>query len=237
MILQYLLVMLLLTVASSISVFNNKLTATAGIAGWFIGLLIFAGSGWLGITMLSAFFLLGTVSTSFGKEKKQRLGLASGQESKRTLGQVFANAGVAALLCLGMMIVPSYKDILMLMMAASFASATADTMSSELGNVFGTNYINIISFKKDKRGMDGVISLEGTLIGIAGSIVIASFHCFFKGNISGFFIIIIAGTFGNIFDSILGATAERKKLLTNNGVNFLNTLAGSITALFMKMFF
>jgi uncharacterized membrane protein len=51
---------------------------------------------------------------------------------------------------------------------------------------------------------------------------------------SGFLIIILAGTMGNLSDSILGALLERKQLLTNNGVNSLNTF---IAALFAGMIY
>jgi uncharacterized membrane protein len=34
----------------------------------------------------------------------------------------------------------------------------------------------------------------------------------------------LAGTVGNLFDSVLGASLERKKVVGNNLVNFLNTV-------------
>ena len=233
MVLQYMIVGLLLAFASSVAVVKNKLTMAAGVWGGITGFIIFIGSGWMGIAMLATFFVLGTASTSFGIGKKQQLGLVSKEESKRTTGQVFANAGVAAMLSLLMILFPAENNVLLLMLAASFASATADTMSSELGNVFGSYYFNIITFKKDKRGLDGVVSLEGTLIGLCGSAVIALLYACFYGFDKRLLIIVIAGAIGNIADSVLGATAERRGILTNNQINFLNTLAGAIVALGM----
>ena len=227
---------MLLAFASSVAVVKNKLTVAAGIWGGITGFIIFIGSGWMGIVALATFFVLGTACTSFGMGKKQQLGLVSKEESKRTTGQVFANAGVAGMLSLLMMLFPAENNVLLLMLAASFASATADTISSELGNVFGSNYFNIITFKKDKRGLDGVVSLEGTLIGIGGSVVIALLYASFFGFNYQVLNIVIAGAIGNIADSVLGATVERRGLLTNNQVNFLNTLAGAIVALGMWYF-
>jgi uncharacterized membrane protein len=44
----------------------------------------------------------------------------------------------------------------------------------------------------------------------------------------------VAGIFGNLCDSILGASLERKQFIGNNTVNFLNTLFAAIFALLMS---
>ena len=76
--------------------------------------------------------------------------------------------------------------------------------------------------------MDGVVSLEGTLIGIMGAAAIGAIYCIGFGWTEHFIIIILAGFTGNLVDSVLGAWLERKGLIGNNVVNFLNTLMGAI---------
>jgi uncharacterized membrane protein len=49
--------------------------------------------------------------------------------------------GVAALLGLLIWLFPK-SPIISIMIAASLASATADTLSSELGNAYGTNFFS-----------------------------------------------------------------------------------------------
>ena len=230
MLVQYFFIGIVLLLAAALSTFKRKLTPAASFAGWLTGMLIFAGAGWSGLLMLADFFSLGTWTTAIGKEKKERLGLAAMGDSKSTAAQVIANAGVATMISVGMLLNDTYNHIALLMIAASFAAATADTVSSELGNVFGTRYFNIITLRKAERGRDGVISIEGTLLGVAGSIIIGLCYSLFRSSLPDFIIIVAAGTVGNIVDSILGATAERKKILTNNGVNFLNTFAGALAA-------
>ena len=228
---QYLVVGLVLAMASIICIYKNKLTPSAGVAGWVMGLIIFAGAGYAGLAMLSLFFALGTIATTFGKTSKMLLGLSSSGESCRRMSQVIANGGVGALLALLMLLLPgNHKPLLLTMLAASLSSATAATLSSELGNVYGSRYFNIISYKKDTRGLDGVISLEGTLFGIAGSIFIALGYALFMNNFSGFFIIVFAGTMGNVADSVLGATVEKRRYLDNDAVNFINTSVGALVA-------
>ncbi|MCH5597102.1 DUF92 domain-containing protein [Niabella ginsengisoli] len=116
------------------------------------------------------------------------------------------------------------------MIAACFASATADTVSSELGNVYGKRFYNILSFKRSPKGLNGVVSMEGTLLGFAGSIIIATVYYIFVPSLPNVVIILIAGTAGNIADSVLGSTLESKGVLSNNAVNFLNTVVAAVIA-------
>ncbi|HRQ49128.1 MAG TPA: DUF92 domain-containing protein, partial [Agriterribacter sp.] len=126
---------------------------------------------------------------------------------------------------------PGAAGILHLMIAGCFSASTADTLSSELGNVYGKRYYHMLSFAKMQRGANGAVSLAGTVAGITGSAVMASIYVWATGwNAQHFLIIIIAGTAGNVADSLLGLTLENKRLLTNNAVNFLNTAAGAVAA-------
>jgi len=230
---NYLLILVILTSAALISVRAKKLTLQAGVTGWIISLLVFAGAGYAGVAMIATFFVLGTGATSWGISIKQTLGLAEKEKGRRRAGQVVANAGLAAILGVLAIILPAKADLFGVMMAAAIASATADTLSSEMGNIYGKHFYNIVTFKKDTRGLDGVVSIEGTLIGIAGSTIIAFVYALGFGFNTFFWFIIVGGTIGNFSDSILGATLERKRYLSNNEVNFLNTTIAALFALLL----
>jgi uncharacterized protein (TIGR00297 family) len=94
--------------------------------------------------------------------------------------------------------------------------------------VYGRRYYNVLTFKPDQRGLDGVVSLEGTLLGLAGSAVIATAYCLGAGWGPAFGWLLLAGTAGNLADSVLGATLERRRFLNNDAVNSLNTLVGAL---------
>ncbi len=232
--LQYVLLLLILAGAMIASVAAGKLTVAAALTGGVLGMLVYAGAGFTGIAMVAIFFLFGTVATSWKKGYKESSGLSEINSSRRNAGQVIANAGVAAICGLLCYFFQQYVFVLRAMMAASLASAMADTLSSELGNVYGKRFYNILTLRKDTRGLDGVVSLEGTSIGVVGSIVIALVYAIgFGFTWSTFFVIVIAGTFGNLTDSILGASLERKRYLNNDAVNFLNTAIAAIVALML----
>jgi uncharacterized protein (TIGR00297 family) len=227
---HYFPLFLLLGASIIISVKAEKLTLSGAVMGGMIAAMIFIGAGYTGLSMLGAFFIFGTVATIWKKKEKRLIKLKEDQSVKRNAGQVLANGGVAAITGALIYFMPAKTELLRLMMAASLASAMADTLSSELGMVYGRRFYNIINWKRDERGLDGVISLEGTLIGIAGSTIIAVIYAFGFGWNNGVLFILIAGTIGNLTDSILGALLERRHYLNNDMVNFLNTFIGALAA-------
>ena len=224
------LVLALLGLGMAYSVRAGKLTTAAACTGGVLGLFIYLGGGFGGLALLALFFGLGTAASSWRVADKRRLGLAEENRGRRTAGQVVANAGVAGLLGLLAWQWPPTAPLARLMLAGSFAAATADTLASELGNVYGRRYYNILTLKPDTRGLNGVISLEGTALGLAGTAGLAAAYCLGAGWGPAFGWLLVAGTAGNLADSVLGATLERRGVLGNNTVNFLNTLTGALVA-------
>ena len=224
------LVLLLLGLGMAYSVRAGKLTTAAAGTGGGLGLLIYLGGGLAGLGLLALFFGLGTAASGWRGTDKRRLGLAEENRGRRTTGQVIANAGVAGLLGLLAWQWPPTAPLACLMLAGSLAAATADTLASELGNVYGRRYYNILTLRPDARGLNGVVSLEGTALGLAGTAALAAAYCLGVGWGPAFGWLLGAGTAGNLADSVLGATLERRGYLTNNAVNFLNTLTGALVA-------
>jgi uncharacterized protein (TIGR00297 family) len=207
------------------SILARKLTVTAAFTGGILAVIIFSAASYTGFAMMTTFFILGSFATSWQKHKKQAFALREETGKGRNALQVLANAGAAAVAGILILFYPRLDYLMLPAMAAAFASATADTLSSELGMVYGRRFFNVISFRPDNCGMDGVISLEGTLIGIGGSGIIAGIYALGWGWDISFLFIVLAGTVGNLTDSVLGAVLERRGMIGNDVVNFLNTLA------------
>lgn len=213
------------------------LTKTAVVAALLVGFAVLAGIT-PGFVLLLAFFVMGVWATGHGKTKKKQ-----GPSQPRTAGQVFANGGVAGL----MGVLSFYFAVLsggdafpfLIAAAGSLSAATADTLSSELGMVYGRRFYNILNFKSSPPGPDGVISLEGTLLGAAGALVIAvlTYACTMgwwgMADARIIWVVTVAGIAGTLIDSLLGATLERRGLLGNDAVNFLNTAGGALIAWYL----
>jgi uncharacterized protein (TIGR00297 family) len=219
-----------------LSIRRKKLTIMAAITGALLGWLIYAGAGFTGLGMLTIFFVMGTAATGLNRPIPGSSasittdGSGSTYQPTRRPGQVIANAGVAAITGFLMVVVPSQKALFHVMMAGSMAAAAADTLSSELGMAYGSKFYNICTMRPDKKGLDGVISVEGMLFGLAGSTAIAIIYAIGNQWNLRFFIIVVAGTIGNLADSFLGATLERRRLISNDLVNMLNTFIAAIAA-------
>jgi len=187
-------------------------------------------------------FLLSFAATRLGRERKERLGTAERRQG-RTAAQVAANLGVAALISNefvqswlidshwfspgGLAPIPVFSPML-----AALAEAAADTVSSEVGQVFGSQPRMITTLRKVEPGTDGAVSLVGTLAGIAAAAIVAFAGCLTLGaGTTIFWVSFAGGIFGLFFDSLLGATLERRGLLNNDAVNFLSTASAAAFAL------
>lgn len=228
------LVVLVLVLILIISIKKRKLTIPAALMAAAIGVLVLLTAQLRGILMLMTFFVISVMATAHKKHVKAKIHPDDSADKGRNTMQVLANGGVAALTALLIIIDPEHIQLYQLMMAASLASALADTLSSELGMVYGRRFFNIITFKKEARGLDGVVSMEGLCIGALGAVIIAFIY-----NASDYKVlltVIIAGVAGNTMDSILGATLERKHWIGNDIVNCLNTLFAALVALGIMLF-
>lgn len=164
-------------------------------------------------------FAVTLVATRVGYARKQQLRIAE-PAGGRTAAQAMANLGVAALV---VAIASTGWPVLAL---AALAEAAGDTSSSEIGMAFPGKTWMITNFKPVPAGTDGGISLFGTvaaLLGAAGVAVAAVATGLVP--ISQIATIILAGFFGTVIDSLLGAIFERRGLLDNDLVNLLSTAA------------
>jgi uncharacterized protein (TIGR00297 family) len=192
----------------------------SGLSSWYHSALL----------PLLSLFLLTFAATRFGRGKKQQLGVAEDKRG-RNAAQVAANLGVAGLGAAAALSHPLPGTCYAVVVAASLAEATADTLASELGEVLGGQPLMVTTFRTVSPGTDGAISLAGTLAGTGGAVLVVLVAVFTLGLGAGDAICAGLGSLGGLFvDSLLGATAEQRGWLNNDAVNFLSTLAAAVIA-------
>jgi uncharacterized protein (TIGR00297 family) len=120
---------------------------------------------------------------------------------------------------------------------AALAEATADTVSSEIGQALGGATWMLTTFRRVPVGKDGGISLAGTLAGvIAAGVVVAAgslHHALWPDKA----VVFAAACAGLFFDSLLGATVEQRGWLGNDLVNFSSTGFAAVLAAVVSRFF
>ncbi len=73
--------------------------------------------------------------------------------------------------------------------------------------------------------------MQGTLLGVLAACVIAAIYFIWTGSWMLGLAIVLAGALGNFFDSLLGASLQRRGYMTNDAVNFANTLFAALVVL------
>lgn len=200
------------------------------VAGFLVGFLIYFFLDWEGYLLLLAFFVIGSGCTKFGYKTKAAHKIAQEGGGRRGARHALANAGVATA-CAIFAAVTDHPELFGLAFAGAFATAAADTASSEIGQVIGRRTFLLTTFRPVPRGTEGAVSLEGTLAGVAASLVIAAL-----GAAVGLYPwigvlpIVLAAFVGTTFESLVGAALEKRQLLDNEALNFLNTLVGALVA-------
>ena len=222
----------------------RSVTVSGAIGGWALGAVLILFAGWPMYVTLLAFFIIGTACTKLGYGRKAAMGLAQEKGGRRGFSHAFSNVGVAALCSLlfaafarrhqaGDMAIVAY-----LMGMASLATAAADTVASEIGQLFGKRAFLPTTFKRVPVGTEGAISMEGTLAGAAAGMAVAligilAFRQFAGSSLQfawmGVVLVTLAAIGGSWLESVLGSWNRlRSEPIPNGALNFLNTAAGAL---------
>ena len=249
------------TILLAIAIITPKklLTDAGQFHGWLLGVIIWGCLGWQGYAVVMFYFLVGSGVTRIGKAQKEAEGIAEKRSGARGPENVWGSALTATLCAVGVlafsilgetgdilgetrnilgetgkMPVPqSVISLLLLGYAASFCTKLSDTCASEIGKAYGKRTFLITTLQPVPRGTEGAVSLEGTIAGIVGSILMALVSSAVGLiDLTGIVFCVIAAFIATNIESVIGATVQSKfEWLTNEVVNFFNTLIGAIAAI------
>lgn len=269
---QLLTGVLLAVIISLISYRLGFLSRSGALGALILGTVIFGLGGLPWAILLLAFFISSSGLSKIINRQKSSVNEKYAKGSTRDIGQVFANGGVAGLFVILHLFLPN-EPFPWLAFAGSLAAVNADTWATELGVFSRTSPVHMISGKKVEKGTSGGISIEGTIAAFLGALLIAVLAVLIwprdpNSYIGiGWFVptlaISLAGLFGSMVDSFLGATfqsiyycpnckKETEKFPThvcnnkteflrgwrwmnNDWVNFFCGLAGGIAMLFASL--
>ena len=219
----------------------KKLLTPAGyIHAFILGVLVWGCLGGRGYAVVMLYFLVGSAVTRIGLKEKEAAGIAEQRSGVRGPANVWGSALTATVCALGVFFAHlgespwvGLSDLLTLGYVASFATKLSDTTASEVGKVYGRRTFLITTFQPVPRGTEGAVSLEGTLAGIGGSLLIAiAAWGLALINGSGIVICALAAFVATNIESIIGATwQEEVAWLTNERVNIINTTVGALGAI------
>lgn len=172
-----------------------------------LGISLFAFGGWISFAALVLFFVLGSVASLIGKNRKSAASALHERQGARTVAQVLAN-GLPALV-FAVLYYATGIEAYLLVVLACFASATADTFSSEIGMLSKKEPISILTLKRVQRGLSGGVTPMGFGGAVLGAFLI-SVLAVPEFGISGMWAAIITGLASSVLDSVFGAALQAK---------------------------
>ena len=248
-----------------IAIISSKLkflTLEGILAQFVLAVLIFGFGGLKWAVPIIVFFFLSSILSTIRGKKNKNVELYFEKPNQRDQYQVFANGGISGLLViLSQFIKP---ELLYYIYVSSIAAVCADTWATEIGTMWKTRTINILSFKEEEQGTSGAISLNGMLGSLLGAVMISlsSLYWIRPDKLYYLYFTAAAGLFGSIVDSIIGASVQaqyycevcgkitEKKFhcfrnankikgiswLNNDVVNFITSLSGGFFFILFRIF-
>lgn len=236
---------LLTGVLSALAYRRNVLTWDGSLTAFVVGMVIgiFGDVTWL---FLLLFFLLSSfLATRYRFSAKSALGVQEGIRGERKSTNVLANGFALMVVAVGSLVLPNDlpKPAGGLIFLSALAVAGSDTLASEIG-VLSPDTRLITTGERVPPGTDGGVSVLGQMCALGAAAytsvvgwVVLSYLARAYGwtqsmpSSPAYILLPTAiGFLGCQIDSVLGATLERRGLLTKRTNNLVSTASGAILA-------
>ncbi len=187
---------------------------SALLSAALLGVLIIVFSGLPWFLLLLTFFILGGGFTRYKYTYKESIGIAQAKDGIRSYENVFSNSTAALVLAVAYGVFPEHSLPIIYAYMGTVATATGDTLASEIGTTAKGKPRMITTLKLSEPGADGAVSSLGEFAAIFGSAIIGVLG--YTLGISNDFLLSVlittaGGFFGTNIDSLLGATLQKKR--------------------------
>jgi len=240
------------------AVLLKAIDSRAFLASVVVGFAVMYGGGFSWFVIVAVFFTLGVAFTLYKYGYKRHLGSAQGKGGARNWPHILANGGLASVAAIWSLVSPGPAPAVVFLGAIS--TSAADTVATELGLLSHSQPKLITNPSKTvPPGTSGGVTPLGFVGSVFAALVIGMM-ALALGLLSDPYLVlpicVIGGVFGAVFDSLLGATIQRKgycvvclkptealrhcgektkatngqRYVENNVVNVLSTAAGATAA-------
>ena len=240
------------------AVLLNTIDARGFLASAAVGFAVMYGGGFSGFVIVAVFFTLGVAFTLYKYGYKRRLGTAQGKGGARNWPHILANGGLASVAAMYCLVSPGTLPAAVFLGAVS--TSAADTVATELGLLSDRQPRLITDLSKEvPPGTSGGVTRLG-FVGSAFASLVIGVMALALGVLPDAYLVLpvclVGGIFGAVFDSLVGATIQRKGYcvvcmkptealrhcgektkttggkwyIENNVVNVLSTVAGAAAA-------
>ncbi|MGC8505412.1 MAG: DUF92 domain-containing protein [Thermoplasmata archaeon] len=224
-----LIILVILILLFLLSVRFRVFSRRGNIAALIVGAVIGFGGSLLWLLLMVIFAVTSFIATKAFFKQKEASRLQEGKHGERSSSNIIYAGIIGVVLALlnffRVYWVYDYGEFFLLF-AVSFSVINSDTFASEIG-VIDRNVIMITNLRKTEPGVNGGISLLGSLASLIGGLIIGvTFSLFyFSGfNIAVVIFITIMGFIGSNIDSVLGATLENRGLISKGQVNLFSSV-------------
>lgn len=199
----------LAVVVAAISFRLKFLDAGGSVTTFLLATIVFGVGRWQFSLPILAFFVLSSLLSKVGRNRKIAFVGIFEKSSRRDMWQVLANGGLAGLLVVLWYFVGG--DWIYILYLGSLTAVTADTWGTELGVLTRSHPRSILTLKPVKAGTSGGISAAGTGGAMIGAAIVGVIGLLSAQQSMGFLAFVIvsfAGLLASLVDSLLGATVQ-----------------------------
>lgn len=151
---------------------KRSLSLSGALAAVIVGTLLYAAgnAAWFGTLLV--FFITSTLLSKWKHRQKASVEANYAKSGRRDAGQVMANGGLAAVMCLGNMLWPS--PFWWAAFVGIMATVNADTWATEIGGLSRSQPRSIVSGRKVPAGTSGGVTRLGLMASAAGGLLIGA---------------------------------------------------------------